>query len=63
MIKDYTAIAKNALTMLINLTDDEEIVKNCVDDEVFLENLLKRVTVRTPACDESSFENALPHSY
>jgi hypothetical protein len=49
--------------MLINLTDDEEIVKNCVDDEVFLENLLKRVTVRTPACDESSFENALPHGY
>ena len=46
LIKDYTAIAKNALTMLINLTDDEEIIKTCVDDEVFLENLLKRVTVR-----------------
>jgi hypothetical protein len=46
LIKDYTAIAKNALTMLINLTDDEEIIKTCVDDEVFLEALLKRVTVR-----------------
>ena len=49
LIKDYTAIAKNALTMLINLTDDEEIIKTCVDDEVFLEALLKRVTVRYSA--------------
>ena len=45
LIKDYAPIAKNALTMLINLTDDEEIIKTCVDDETFLENLLKRVTV------------------
>lgn len=48
LIKDYPAIAKNALTMLINLTDDEEIIKQCIDDETFLENLLKRVTVRQP---------------
>lgn len=46
LIKDYEAIAKNALTMLINLTDDEEVIKQCIDDETFLENLLKRVTVR-----------------
>jgi hypothetical protein len=32
--------------MLINLTDDEEVIKQCIDDETFLENLLKRVTVR-----------------
>lgn len=63
LIKDYTAIAKNALTMLINLTDDEEIVKTCIDDEVFLENLLKRVTVRTPSYDESLLGDALPHSH
>jgi hypothetical protein len=63
LIKDYTAIAKNALTMLINLTDDEEIVKTCIDDEVFLENLLKRVTVRTPSYDKSSLGNALSHSH
>ena len=63
LIKDYTAIAKNALTMLINLTDDQEVVKTCVNDEVFLENLLKRVTVRTPSYDESLLGNALPHSH
>jgi hypothetical protein len=34
--------------MLINLTDDEEVIKQCIDDETFLENLLKRVTVRQP---------------
>ena len=49
LIKDYAPIAKNALTMLINLTDDEEIIKTCVDDETFLENLLKRVTVNRPS--------------
>jgi hypothetical protein len=48
LIKDYSAIAQNALTMLINLTDDEEVIKQCIDDETFLENLLKRVTVRQP---------------
>lgn len=62
LIKDYTAIAKNALTMLINLTDDEEIIKTCVDDEVFLENLLKRVTVRTPSYDESAYQKCLCHT-
>lgn len=45
LIKDYTVIAKNALTMLINLTDDDEVIKTCIDDDVFLESLLKKVTV------------------
>ena len=48
LIKDYTPIAKNALTMLINVSDDPEVVKTCMDDDVFLESLLKKVTVRPP---------------
>jgi hypothetical protein len=46
LIKDYTPIARNALTMLINVSDDPEVVKTCIDDDVFLESLLKKVTVR-----------------
>lgn len=44
--KDYEQIAKNALTMLINLTDDSEIVKNLIEDKDFIESLLRRITVR-----------------
>lgn len=45
LIKDYTPIAKNALTILVNLTDDQEIVKTIIDDDVCLESILRRVTV------------------
>ncbi|USW54962.1 Putative protein HGH1, armadillo-like helical, protein Hgh1 [Septoria linicola] len=44
LIKDYTPIAKNALTILVNLTDDQEIVKTIIDDDVCLESILRRVT-------------------
>ncbi|KAK7537602.1 hypothetical protein IWX49DRAFT_502820 [Phyllosticta citricarpa] len=44
LIKDYTAIAKNAILMLINLTDDEEIRENLAKDDAFLEALLLRIT-------------------
>lgn len=46
LIKDYAPIAKNALTILVNLTDDEEIVKKLIEDEACLESILRRVTVR-----------------
>ena len=46
LIKDYAPIAKNALIILVNLTDDEEIVKKLIDDDPCLESILRRVTVR-----------------
>lgn len=40
-------IAKNALTMLINLSaQDEEVLKALTDDNTFIESLLLRITVR-----------------
>ncbi|KZF21190.1 DUF383-domain-containing protein [Xylona heveae TC161] len=44
LVRDYGPIAKNALTMLINLSDDKEIVENLAKDDVLLESLLKRIT-------------------
>ncbi|KAM3421682.1 hypothetical protein BST61_g2067 [Cercospora zeina] len=44
LIKDYAPIAKNALTILVNLTDDQEVVKSLVDDDACLESILRRVT-------------------
>lgn len=49
LIKDYTPISKNALTMLINVSDDEEVVSCLIDDDKFLEDLLRRVTDQTNA--------------
>ena len=45
LIKDYAPIAKNALTMLVNLSEDDEVLKSLVDDNEFLESLLRRITV------------------
>lgn len=41
-------IAKNALTILINLSTDREVLKNLAEDEPFLESLLSRITVSFP---------------
>ena len=38
-------IAKNALTILINISSDQEYLKLLAEDDVFLETLLSRVTV------------------
>ena len=38
-------IAKNALTILINISSDRDILKNIVHDDAFLESLLLRITV------------------
>lgn len=51
LIRDYAPIAKNALTMLINLSDDGEVVRNLMEDEAFLESLLLRVTVKSRGLD------------
>lgn len=45
LIKDYAPIAKNALTILVNISEDAEVQKAMLDDEGFLESLLRRVTV------------------
>ena len=45
LIKDYTPIAKNALTILINISEDAEVLKSLAEDDAFLETLLRRVTV------------------
>lgn len=48
LIKDYDDIAKNALTILINLSEDEEIYDVLISDDEFMEAVLKRITVRWP---------------
>lgn len=45
LVKDYAPIAKNALTILINITHDGEVQKNLAKDDEFLETLLLRITV------------------
>ncbi|KAH8689795.1 hypothetical protein BGW36DRAFT_389759 [Talaromyces proteolyticus] len=44
LVRDYTPIAKSALTMLINLSADGEILKFLADDDIFVETLLFKVT-------------------
>lgn len=45
IVKDYAAIAKNGLTILINISHDAEVLKPLADDDAFLETLLSRITV------------------
>lgn len=45
LIKDYPPIAKNALHMLVNLSEVEAVVENLMGDDAFVESLLRRVTV------------------
>jgi hypothetical protein len=45
LVRDYTPIASNVLTILINLSADEEVLDNLVSDDAFLETLLLKVTV------------------
>ncbi|KAE8377683.1 hypothetical protein BDV26DRAFT_262958 [Aspergillus bertholletiae] len=55
LVRDYTPIAKNALTMLINLSADQEVLSHLVDDDNFLENLFTKVTnVKEPNADDVS---------
>lgn len=45
LVKDYPPIAKNALTILINISHDLEVLKSLANDDAFLETLLSRITV------------------
>ncbi|KAJ5385355.1 hypothetical protein N7517_003266 [Penicillium concentricum] len=52
LVRDYIPIAKNALTILINLSSDEEVLKLLAEDE-FVEDLLAKLTnVKEPNADE-----------
>ncbi|KAL4922972.1 protein HGH1 [Aspergillus undulatus] len=44
LVRDYTPIAANALTILVNLSADQEILDNLVSDDAFLETVLNKVT-------------------
>ena len=39
------AITKNALTILINISSDTEVLKLLAEDDAFLESILLRITV------------------
>ena len=45
LVKDYAPIAKNALTILINISADLDVLKDISKDDAFLELLLSRITV------------------
>lgn len=45
LVKDYAPIAKNALTILVNISADLEVLKDLSKDDAFLELLLSRITV------------------
>ncbi|KIW32219.1 uncharacterized protein PV07_03779 [Cladophialophora immunda] len=44
LVRDYPPIAKNALTILINISHDTEILENLAVDDDFVETLLKKIT-------------------
>lgn len=46
LVKDYPPIAKNVLTMLINLSEDTEVLEALVADPKFLEAILAKITVQ-----------------
>lgn len=45
--------------MLINVSDDEEVLKCLVDDEKFVEDMLRKITVRLqrPICHLTTTTN------
>jgi len=44
LVRGYTQIAHNAITMLINLSEDREILDILVSDKTFVEDVLLRLT-------------------
>ncbi|EXJ80857.1 hypothetical protein A1O3_07143 [Capronia epimyces CBS 606.96] len=44
LVRDYPPIAKNVLTILINISGDAEILDNLATDDAFIETLLKKIT-------------------
>ncbi|KAF2712101.1 DNA-binding protein-like protein HGH1 [Pleomassaria siparia CBS 279.74] len=56
LVKDYAPIAKNALTVLINISHDTEVLRSLANDDEFLGTLLSRITY---AKEESANEIAM----
>ncbi|KAI1618861.1 hypothetical protein EDD36DRAFT_427336 [Exophiala viscosa] len=53
LVRDYPPIAKNALTILVNISHDAEILENLAADDGFIEILLKKITnPKEAAADE-----------
>jgi hypothetical protein len=44
LVRDYAAIAKNVLTILVNISSDEEVLNYLAEDDKFLEVLYSRIT-------------------
>ncbi|MCJ1439712.1 MAG: hypothetical protein MMC23_000193 [Stictis urceolatum] len=44
LVKDYPQISKNALTILVNISDDKDVLKSLSEDDPFLDSLLLRIT-------------------
>ncbi|KKY27073.1 putative dna-binding protein hgh1 [Phaeomoniella chlamydospora] len=44
LARDYDPISKNALTILVNISDDQEVLKTLAEDDEFLETLLRKIT-------------------
>lgn len=55
-------IAKNALTMLINLCSDDEVLRNLAEDDQFIETLLNKLTVSVLQAYEVSKDPGLINS-
>lgn len=53
LIRDYPTIAKNALTILVNISDDAEVLEKLSTDDDFLKVMLRRVTVRQRCSNKS----------
>ncbi|GFF50049.1 FAM203 family protein C1020.12c [Aspergillus udagawae] len=53
LVRDYTQIAKNALTILINISSDQEVLANLAEDDAFIETLMVKITdVKEPIADD-----------
>ncbi|PWY96803.1 DUF383-domain-containing protein [Aspergillus sclerotioniger CBS 115572] len=53
LVRDYTPIAKNAITILINLSADEEVLASLAEDDTFIETLLAQLTnIKEPNADD-----------
>lgn len=50
LVRDYAPIAKNAITILVNLSHDDEVVKILAEDDAFLETVLKKILDANEPC-------------
>jgi hypothetical protein len=63
LLKDYPPIAKNALTSLVNISDDPEVIKSLVEDDAFMESLFRKITVRcvcSTCCSSLEHRKVIP---